>query len=98
MKNDRRSVLVLLTLSIVLSGSVTPLFAEEDALDQAEETFNADKSNDKYKVVCTREAPVGSRIKKKVCRTIAQSENTQREIKRSFTRVRTSVSQNPGGG
>ena len=83
---------------MILTGNFMNVVAEEeteDDLDKAADTYNQKKSNDKYKVVCTREAPVGTRIKKKVCRTIAVMENSQRDAKKAMDRLRTSVGNQP---
>jgi len=93
-------LLTLSFLSMVLffSGSFTIISAKEDVdpeLEKAADQYNKNKSNDKYKVVCKREAPVGSRIKKKVCRTVAMNQNSEREIKKTMQKIRTSVGKQP---
>ena len=88
----------LLGAALLLAGNFTNVVAREkvDAdLDKASDQYNKNKSNDKYKVVCKREAPVGSRIKKKVCRTVAMTNNSQREIKKTMQKMRTSVGKQP---
>jgi hypothetical protein len=82
----------LFALVLVFTGNVTNA---DDSLDKAADQYNKNKSNDRYEVVCKREAPVGSRIKKKVCRTVAMSENSQREIKQSMQKLRTTVGKQP---
>jgi hypothetical protein len=93
-------LLTLSFLSIVLffSGSFTIISAKEDVdpdLEKAADQYNKNKSNEKYQVVCKREAPVGSRIKKKVCRTVAMNQNSQRQIKKTMQKMRTSVGNQP---
>ena len=88
----------LLALALLVAGNFTNVAAKEktgEDLDQVADQYNKNKSNDKYKVVCKREAPVGSRIKKKVCRTIAMGENSEREIKKTMQKMRTSVGNQP---
>ncbi len=86
----------LLTLTMGTTGVLTQAASEDEKqreLDMAADEYNKKKTNDKYKVVCKREAPVGSRIKKKVCRTVAVMENTRKEAQRSIQKMRTSVGQ-----
>ena len=83
---------------MIFAGSFNTVVAEEepgDAMEKAADVYNKNKSNDRYQVVCKREAPVGSRIKKKVCRTVASTENSQREIKKTMNKMRTSVGNQP---
>jgi hypothetical protein len=88
----------LLALVLLFAGNFTNVAAKEKTggdLDQAADQYNKNKSNDKYKVVCKREAPVGSRIKKKVCRTVAMVNNTQKEIRQNMMKMRTTVGKQP---
>lgn len=81
-------------IALFLAASFTHVVAAEktgEEVDEVADQYNKNKSNDKYKVVCTREAPVGSRIKKKVCRTVAMVSNAQKEITRNMKNMRTSI-------
>jgi len=87
-------LMTLFFLIMALAINVNPVFAgdePDEALEKAADLYNKNKSNDKYKVVCKREAPVGSRIKKKVCRTVEMVDNSQREAREKLGRMRTSV-------
>jgi hypothetical protein len=83
-------LLTIVFLAMALALNFTNVFAD-DELDEAADQYNKNKSNDRYKVVCTREAPVGTRIKKKVCRTVAMIEQGQHAAKEALSKLRTNV-------
>lgn len=70
----------------------------DEELEEVADQYNRNKSNKRYKVVCRMEAPIGSRIKRKVCRTVATMDRSRTEARRTMDRLRTSVTKNPGGG
>ena len=91
-----------LVYSLVFASALVGIFThvaaadrDQEVLDEVADQYNRNKSNDKYKVVCKKEAPIGSRIKQKICRTVAMSANSQREIKRTMDKLRTSVGKQP---
>jgi hypothetical protein len=87
-------LLVMCFLTMTLSIHFTNVFAADGidaALDESADQYNKNKSNDQYKVVCRREAPLGSRIKKNVCRTVAMMNGEQRLAKEVTRKLRTSI-------
>jgi hypothetical protein len=91
---NSNKLLTIFLLTTALTFSYNSVLAKEDtapALDAAADQYNKNKSNDKYKVVCRREAPIGSRIKKRVCRTVAMMDGEERMAKEVLDRLRTSV-------
>lgn len=95
MKIKKLLSVYLCVLALALTGTISYAAADDSDLDEAENQYNKNKSNDKYKVVCRKEAPIGSRIKKKVCRTVQMSSNSQRQIRQTMNKLRTSVGQQP---
>ena len=98
MKTNKLLTIFLLTLAMLLAGNFTYAATDDetqDALDKTADQYNKNISNARYQVVCTREAPVGSRIKRKVCRTVATIENSQRKIKERMQKLRTSIGPQP---
>ncbi len=98
MKTNKLLTIFLLTLAMLLAGNFTYAATNDetqDALDETADQYNKNVSNARYHVVCTREAPVGSRIKRKVCRTVATIKNSQREIKEKMQKLRTSIGPQP---
>ena len=98
MKTNKLLTIFLLTLAMLLAGNFTYASTDDetqDEMDEAADQYNKNVSNARYHVVCTREAPVGSRIKRKVCRTVATIENSQREIKQRMQKLRTSIGPQP---
>lgn len=92
MKINKLLTMVLLVMALAVN--FTNVFAQnavDDELDTIADQYNKNKATDKYKVVCTREAPVGSRIKKKVCRTVGMVEYAQKEAREAMSRLRTGV-------
>lgn len=84
-------------LAMLLAGNLTHVSAEDEIqkdLDKAAELYNTNKSDDNYKVVCKRETVVGTRIKKKICRTVATMNQARKEARRRMDRVRGSVLSN----
>ena len=95
MKTWKITAIFLCILSIGVSTNISYAATNEGDLSDAQNQYNKNKSNDKYKVVCRKEAPIGSRIKRKVCRTVAMSINSQRQIRQTFNKLRTSVGDQP---
>ncbi|NKB35759.1 MAG: hypothetical protein GKR93_01130 [Gammaproteobacteria bacterium] len=85
----------LCALALGMTSNISYAAASDGDLGEAENQYNKNKSNDKYKVVCRKEAPIGSRIKRKVCRTVQMSINSQRQIKQTMNKLRTSVGNQP---
>ncbi len=94
LKINKLLTIIFLSAAMIFVGSFTTVVAEEepgDAMEKAADVYNKNKSNERYQVVCNREAPVGSRIKKKVCRTVASTEIQQRETSRALKQRRIGV-------
>ncbi len=88
--------LVLVSVCLFLGSGFTVTYADDET-DAIADQYNKNKSKSKYKVVCRKEAPIGSRIKRKVCRTVASMGRSQTEARRQMDKLRGSVSRNPGG-
>lgn len=88
--------LLLFSLCLSLAGGSPAVFADAET-DAIADQYNRNKSKSKYKVVCRKEAPIGSRIKRKVCRTVASIDRSQNQARKAMNSLRTSVSKNPGG-
>lgn len=89
---------VIFFLTMLLALNISNAFAKDevdDALDEVADQYNKNKSNDNYKVVCKREAPLGSRIKREVCRTVAMVKNSQKEARKTMSRLRTTIGKQP---
>ena len=95
MKIWKLSAILFCVLSLGLNANLSYAAASDGDLGETQNQYNKNKSNDKYKVVCRKEAPIGSRIKRKVCRTVAMSINSQRQIRQTFNKLRTSVGDQP---
>ena len=103
METNKLLTIFLLTLAMLLAGNFAYAAEDDDLqdddlqddLDNAADLYNKNQSDENYKVVCTREAPVGSRIKKTVCRTVLTIGRSQREARRSLDRVRGGVGNQP---
>ena len=96
MKIVKSFTLVLISCCLFLGSGFTTASADEET-DAIADQYNKNKSNSKYKVVCRKEAPIGSRIKRKVCRTVASMGRSRTEARRQMDRLRSSVTSNPGG-
>jgi len=92
---SKRTIPGLLFLSLFLCAGISTTVLADDGsqgeLNAAADQYNRNKSEVRYKVVCRMEAPIGSRIKRKVCRTVTVIERSSREAKRILDRMRTSV-------
>ena len=98
MKTNKLLTIFLLTLAMLLAGNFTYASTDDEIQkdpDDAADLYKTNKSDDNYKVVCTREAPVGTRFKRKVCRTVSTIKATRKEAKRGLNRVRGSVGTQP---
>ncbi len=94
MKMHKLLSLFLFSLALICAGNFTNVLAEdtpESDLDKSAATYNQKQKNNKNKVVCKKEARVGTRIKKKVCRTVATMEKEAEHGKRFLKRSRVSV-------
>jgi opacity protein-like surface antigen len=78
----------LLTAALLAAMLATPAFAADTTKPESPSAKDAaDKKAAEEKLVCTREAQVGSIITKKVCRTAAQIE-AEREAARKVDEER----------
>ena len=78
----------------MLAGNLTNILVAEttdEDLDKAAAAYNQKQEKDRNKVVCKKEAQIGTRIKKKVCRTVATIERQAEEGKALMQRKRISV-------
>ncbi len=94
MRINRLLSLFLLSLIMLSTGISTNVLAKDETteeLDNIAEQYNRKIKDDKYKVVCRKETRVGTRFKKKVCRTIASMEREANEAKKMLSQKRTSV-------
>ena len=94
MKTNKLLTIFLLTLAMLLAGNFTYASTDDEIqkdLDDAADLYKMNKSDDNYKVVCTREAPVGTRIKRKVCRTVATAKQSRKDARRTMNKVRGSI-------
>ncbi len=94
MKTNKLWTICLLSAALTMAGNFTNAVAEEkttDELEEAANVYNKNKSDVRYEVVCKREAPVGTRIKKKVCRTVASVQNSQREVRKMMREKASSI-------
>jgi hypothetical protein len=81
---------ILFSFTLFLAGNLTNVLAEDEIdedLAKAAEEYNQTQ-NEKRKVICKKEAPIGSRIKKKVCRSVASIERDEKEGNRYLKRRR----------
>ena len=85
MKIKKLLPILFFSLTLVFAGNFTTVIAEEttdEELDQAAEKYNEKQKYDGRKLICKKETVIGSRIKKKVCRTVASIERDREEAKR----------------
>ena len=68
--------------------------SEEDRIQKIAEAYNAEQTDERSKIVCKKEAEVGTRFKKTVCRSMATIEAEREHAKRSLHRMRTFTSNN----
>ncbi len=91
MKNYNTLTTFSLALTMLLAGNFTNVLANDEIqkdLDKAAILYKTNKSDENYKVVCRREAKVGTRFKEKVCRTVSMIKTTNKSAKRKMNRVR----------
>ena len=89
MKINRLLPILFFSLTIIFAGNSTTVLAEQttdEELDQAVDKYNEKQKYEGRKIVCKKEAQIGTRIKKKVCRTVASIERDRKEAKRMMDR------------
>jgi len=89
MKINRLLPILFFSLTIIFAGNSTTVLAErttDEELDQAAEKYNEKQKNEGRKLVCKKVAKIGTRIKTKVCRTVASIERDRKEAKRMMDR------------
>ena len=94
MKIKKLVSIFLFSLAMICAGNLTHVLAEdatEEDLKKAADAYNKKQTYDGYKVVCKKEAPIGSHIKKKVCRTVATIDRQHRDAKRVMDKSRISL-------
>jgi len=87
-------IAILMGTAMMLAGSSSTVLAVDDEVEpeivEAARKFNESQQYDRNKIVCTKEARTGTRIKATVCRNVAAIARGEEEAKRYLDRMRTS--------
>jgi len=84
-------------ISLALALPPSAMVYAGDEIEQevllAAEKFNAQQKYDGSKVICTREARTGTRIKTTVCRNLSSIARGQYEAKQYLDKMRTTIAE-----
>ena len=85
MNTGKRFFIILFSLTLAFAGSGTSVLAAEEAVadegTKVAEDYNKKQKYESRKLVCKKEAQLGTRVKRKVCRTRAAMDKAERDAK-----------------